>query len=39
MGEAPAGADAVLATLPNRAARRRWKWLQRRKHPAPRAIG
>jgi hypothetical protein len=38
-GGGTAAADAILAALPNRAARRRWKWLQRRKHPAPRAIG
>jgi hypothetical protein len=33
-GSGTAGADAILAALPNRAARRRWKSLQRRKHPA-----
>ena len=38
-GGGTAAADAILAALPNRAARRRWKSLQRRKHPAPRAIG
>jgi hypothetical protein len=33
----PAAADAIPAALPNRAARRRWKSLQRRTHPAPAA--
>jgi len=33
-GGGTATADAILATLPNRAARRRWESLQRRKHPA-----
>jgi hypothetical protein len=33
-GAGTVGADAILAALPNRAARRRWKSLQRRKHPA-----
>jgi len=37
-GGGPAAADAILAALLNRAARRSWKSLQRRKHPAPRAI-
>jgi hypothetical protein len=38
-GGGTAASDAILAALPNRAARRRWKSLQRRAHPAPRAIG
>jgi hypothetical protein len=38
-GGGTAGADAILAALLNRAARRRWKSLQRRAHPPPRAIG
>jgi len=33
----PAASDAIPAALPNRAARRRWKSLQRRTHPAPAA--
>jgi len=33
----PAVSDAIPATLPNRAARRRWKSLQRRMHVAPAA--
>jgi len=37
-GGGTARADAILAALPNRAARRRWKSLQRRKHRGPRAI-
>ena len=36
-GARTAGADAILAALPNRVARRRWKSLQRRAHPARRA--
>ena len=38
-GGGTAASDAALAALPNRAARRRWKSLQRRKHVAPKAIG
>ena len=38
-GGGTAAADAILARLPNRAARRRWKSLQRRKSRAARAIG
>jgi hypothetical protein len=34
-GGGTAACDAILAALPNRAARRRWKSLQRRKDPAP----
>jgi len=37
-GGGTAASDAILAALPNRAARRRWKSLQRRAHPARRAI-
>jgi hypothetical protein len=37
-GGGTAASDAILAALPNRAARRRWKSLQRRAHPAPGAI-
>ncbi len=37
-GGGTASADAIMAALPNRAARRRWKSLQRRAHPAPWAI-
>jgi hypothetical protein len=33
----PAPPEAIPPTLPNRAARRRWKSLQRRMHPAPAA--
>jgi hypothetical protein len=33
----PAASDAIPATLPNRAARRRWKSLQRRMRAAPAA--
>jgi len=38
-GAGTAGADAILAALPNRAARRRWKSLQRRKHRGTGPIG
>jgi hypothetical protein len=38
-GAGTARADAILAALPNRAARRRWKSLQRRKHRGTGAIG
>ena len=38
-GAGTARAEAILAALPNRAARRRWKWLQRRKHPGSGAVG
>jgi hypothetical protein len=38
-GGGTAAADAILAALPNRAARRRWKSLQRRKHLGTGAIG
>jgi hypothetical protein len=38
-GAGTAASDAILAALPNRAARRRWKSLQRRAHPAPRGVG
>jgi len=34
-----AAADAILAALPNRAARRRWKSLQRRMHRGPEQSG
>jgi hypothetical protein len=36
-GGGTAASDAILAALPNRAARRRWQSLQRRTHPAPAA--
>ena len=38
-GGGTAAADAILAALPNRAARRRWKSLQRRKHRGTGAVG
>jgi hypothetical protein len=38
-GGGTAASDAILAALPNRAARRRWKSLQRRKHRGTGAIG
>ena len=38
-GGGTAASDAILAALPNRAARRRWKWLQRCARRGTGAIG